>query len=421
MVHSMDIEKIREDFPILKREVNGKKLAYLDNTATTQKPKQVLDAIRNYYEQSNANVHRGVHQLSQEASDMHDAARKKAADFIGAKQKEIIFTRNATEGVNLVRYAWGNANINTGDRIVVTEMEHHSNLVPWQLLSKEKKAKLEFIRITKDGLLDMDDAKKKIEGAKLVAFTHMSNVLGTITDARHIVRMAHDAGAITVVDAAQSVPHLKVNVKEMDADFLAFSGHKMLGPMGIGVLYGKKELLEEMQPFLAGGDMIKEVHREDAIWNDVPHKFEAGTPDVAAAVGLAAAIDYLNEIGMDNVRKHEHELTAYALEKLSEIKDINVYGPRSADQKGGVIAFNLNGVHSHDVAGILNDDGIAIRSGHHCAMPLLEKLGVCDACRASFYVYNTREEIDCLVDGLKKVRSVFQLDNTKSNEKMIAK
>ncbi len=406
----MNIDNIREDFPILQRRINGKLLIYLDSTATTQKPLQVIEAERLFYEMHNANIHRGVHTLSEEATELHESARAKIARFIGAKPGEIVFTRNATEAINLVRYAWGWSNIRKGDKILTTEMEHHSNLVPWQLLAKEKEARLDFIGIDNNGFLIDKDINNKIAGSKFVAFTHMSNVLGTINNAKEIVKKAHDAGALTLVDAAQSVPHMGVDVRELDADFLVFSGHKMLGPTGIGVFYGKKELLEAMPPFLGGGDMIKEVHLRDATWNDLPWKFEAGTPNVAGAVGLGAAVDYLENIGMENIRRHEIELTRYALEEIQKIRDIKIYGPLDANKKGGVVAFNLDEMHSHDVASILNDDGIAIRSGHHCAMPLMEKFGICDACRASFYIYTKQEEIDLLVQGLKKARQVFQLD-----------
>ncbi len=410
MFMPFDIEKIREDFPILQRRVNGKPLVYLDSTATTQKPRQVIEGEKLFYEKHNANIHRGVHALSEEATEMHENARERIAKFIGARPQEIIFTRNATEAINLVRFAWGVQNIGNGDRIVTTEMEHHSNLVPWQLLAKEKSAKLDFIGFDSQGFLKEQDIEKKIPGSKLVAFTQMSNVLGTINDAEDIVKKAHEAGAITVVDAAQSAAHMELDVRKMDADFLAISGHKMLAPTGIGVLYGKRELLESMPPFLGGGDMIKEVHFRDASWNDLPWKFEAGTPNVAGAIGFGIAVDYLQRIGMENIRRHEAEITRYALEELQKIRDVKIYGPLDAEKKGGIVAFNLDGMHSHDVASLLNDDGIAIRSGHHCAMPLLERLGICDACRASFYIYTKKEEIDLLVEGLGKARQVFRLD-----------
>ena len=410
----MNIDKIREDFPILQRKVNGKQLIYLDSTATTQKPRAVIEAEKLFYEKHNANIHRGVHALSEEATEMHENSRERIAKFIGAKPDEIIFTRNATEAINLVKFSWGGANIQKGDRILTTEMEHHSNLVPWQMLAREKQAKLDFIGFDKSGFLIDKDIEHKVAGSKLVAFTQMSNVLGTINDAEMIIKKAHEAGAVMLVDAAQSVPHMPVDVKKLDADFLAFSGHKMLGPTGIGVLYGKKELLEAMPPFLGGGDMIKEVHLREASWNDVPGKFEAGTPNIAGAIGLGAAVDYLKKLGMENVRRHEIELTRHALEEMQRIHDINIYGPKDAEQKGGVISFTMGSMHSHDVASLLNDEGIAIRSGHHCAMPLLEKLGTCDACRASFYIYTKKEEIDALVQGLQRARKVFKLDIAKA-------
>ncbi len=410
----MNVDKIREDFPILKRKVNGKPLIYLDSAATTQKPRHVIEAEKLFYEKHNANIHRGVHALSEESTEMHENARERIAKFIGAKPEEIIFTRNATEAINLVLYSWAMQNINKGDKIVTTEMEHHSNFVPWQQLAKEKGARLEFIGVDSNGFLKENDIEKKIPGSKLVAFTHMSNVMGTITDAEHIIKKARDAGAVALVDAAQSVPHMPLDARKLDADFLAFSGHKMLGPTGIGVLFGKKDLLESMKPFNYGGDMIKEVHKTGTIFNEPPWKFEAGTPNIAGAVGLGAAVDYLRSLGMEDVRRHEIELTRYALEEMEKIQDINIYGPRDAERKGGVAAFNLNGMHSHDVASVLNDDGIAIRSGHHCAMPLLERLGICDACRASFYVYTKKEEIDALVEGLQRARRIFKLDVAKA-------
>jgi len=405
-----NIKKIREDFPILSRKINGKPLIYFDNAATTQKPKQVLNALNNYYENHNANIHRGVHTLSEEASDMYDEAHKKVGKFINAKHpmQEIIFVRNATEGVNLVMYGWAMHNLQKGDEILSTVMEHHANIVTWQLL-KEKGVVLKFADINENGTLNMDDLKEKITNkTKLVTIVHSSNVVGTINDVKQIGKIAHKHGALFLVDAAQSVPHMPVDVRKIDADFLVFSGHKMLAPMGTGALYGKKAILEKMHPFLAGGDMIREVKLEGSKWNDLPWKFEAGTPNVGGAVGLAAAIDYLNKLGMKNIRKHEMELTKYAIDKISEIEGIKIYGPTDPEIRGGLITFNLEGIHPHDVASLLDSEyGVAIRSGHHCAQPLTERLGTYATCRASFYIYNTKAEIDVLVKGLKKVKQIF--------------
>ena len=406
---SLHINEIRKDFPILQRKTHDNvPLVYLDSTATSQKPTAVIEAMNEYYRRSNANIHRGVHTLAEEATAMYEEAREKIAKFINApSSKQIIYTRNATESINLVAYTWARANLNAGDLVVLTEMEHHSNLVPWLMLQAERGIELDFIPVTEDGLLDLDSYKTLLSRTpKLVAFTHMSNVLGTINPAADIIRMAHAAGAITVVDAAQSVPHLKVDVQALDADFLAFSAHKMCGPTGIGALYGKTELLESMPPFLGGGDMIKEVKLRSFRPNTLPHKFEAGTPAIAEAVGFGAAVDYLTKIGMDNIAAHEHEITEYALERLEEIPGVKLFGP-SADKKGGVAAFTFDGVHPHDVAQILDRDGIAIRAGHHCAQPLHEKFGIPATSRASFYLYNTKEEVDFLVNGLYKVKELF--------------
>jgi len=406
----MNVKKIQEDFPILQRKIHGKKLIYFDNAASTQKPRQVLDAMTRYYENHNANIHRGVHTLSEEASDMYDEAHKKVGKFINAKYplEEIIFVRNATEAINLVMYGWAMHNLQEGDEILSTVMEHHADIVPWQLL-KDKGIVLKFVDINDDGTLNMDDLKEKISNKiKLVTCVHSSNVVGTINDVKQIGKIAHKHGALFLVDAAQSVPHMHVDVRKIDADFLVFSGHKMLAPMGTGALYGKKAILEKMNPFLAGGDMIKEVKLQESKWNDLPWKFEAGTPDVGGAVGFGAAIDYLNKIGMKNIRQHEKELTKYALDKISEIKGIKIYGPIDPEIRGGLITFNLEGIHPHDVASLLDSEyGMAIRSGHHCAQPLTERLGTYATCRASFYIYNTKEEIDVLIEGLKKVKTIF--------------
>jgi len=404
-----NVNEIRKDFPILQRETSdGVPLVYLDSTATSQKPLVVIEAMNDYYRRSNANIHRGVHTLAEEATAMYEGAREKIAKFINAPSaRQVIYTRNTTESINLVAYSWARANLRVGDLVVLTEMEHHSNLVPWHILQAERGIELDFIPVTADGLLDLDAYRSLLSRSpKLVSFTHMSNVLGTINPAVEIIRMAHEAGAITLVDAAQSVPHLKVDVRQLDADFLAFSAHKMCGPTGIGALFGKADLLEKMPPFLGGGDMIKEVKLRSFRSNSLPHKFEAGTPAIAEAVGFGAAVDYLNSVGMDNIAAHEHEITGYALERLEEIPGVKVLGP-DVQHKGGVAAFTLGGVHPHDVAQILDKDGIAVRAGHHCAQPLHEKFGIPATSRASFYLYNTKEEVDLLVNGIYKVKELF--------------
>ena len=406
---SYDVARVRADFPILTRDVHpGVPLVYLDSTATAQKPGSVLQAMDDFYRSSNANIHRGVHTLAEEATTSYEAARKDVAQFIGAgSTREVIFTRNTTESINLVAQSWGRANLQAGDLIILTEMEHHSNLVPWQMLAAERQLRLEFIQVTPDGLLDLDSYRVLLEqNPKLVSFTQMSNVLGTINPAEEIIQSAHQIGAVVLVDAAQSVPHLPVNVKELDADFLAFSAHKMCGPTGIGVLYGKRSLLDAMPPYMGGGDMIKRVELRGFSPNDLPHKFEAGTPAIAEAIGLSAAINYLKQIGMDLIARHEHELIQQALEKLEEIPGVQVFGP-PAEKKGGVASFTLSGVHPHDVAQILDRDGIAVRAGHHCAMPLHTKFNIPATTRASFYLYNTLEEVDRLVDAVYKVKHLF--------------
>jgi cysteine desulfurase/selenocysteine lyase len=406
---SFNIEQIRKDFPILERETKpGTRLVYLDSTATSQKPLPVIEAMNDFYRRSNANIHRGVHTLAEESTAMYEGAREKIAKFINAASpRQIIYTRNTTESINLVAYSWARANLKAGDLVILTEMEHHSNLVPWHMLQAERGIELEFIPVTEEGLLDLDVYRSLLtRGPKLVSFTQMSNVLGTITPAAEIIRLAHEAGALTLVDAAQSVPHLYVDVQALDADFLAFSAHKMCGPTGIGALYGKADLLEAMPPFLGGGDMIREVKLRSFRPNSLPHKFEAGTPAIAEAVGFGAAVDYLTQIGMDAVAAHEHQITEYALERLEEIPGVKVFGP-SADKKGGVAAFTLEGVHPHDVAQILDQDGIALRAGHHCAQPLHEKFNIPATSRASFYIYNTKSEVDQLVNGIYKVKEMF--------------
>ena len=403
------VAQVRADFPILERQVHpGVPLVYLDSTASSQKPVQVIAAMDDYYRHSHANIHRGIHVLAEEATALYEASRARVADFIGApSSRQVIFTRNTTESINLVAYTWGRAFLKAGDVIVLTEMEHHSNLVPWHILSQERGVRLEFIPVTSDGLLDLDAYRKLLELApRLVSFTHMSNVLGTINPAQEIIRLAHQAGAVTLLDGAQSVPHIPVDVQQLDADFLAFSAHKMCGPTGIGVLYGRKELLEAMPPFLGGGDMIKRVHLRSFIPNELPHKFEAGTPAIAEGIGLGAAVDYLTGLGMQEIEAHDREIITYALERLEEIPGVRVYGP-SADQKGAVAAFTLDNIHPHDIAQILDRDGIAIRAGHHCAMPLHEKYKLQATARASFYLYNSLGEVDSLVNALYKVKEFF--------------
>jgi cysteine desulfurase/selenocysteine lyase len=406
---TINVLKIREDFPILKRRVNGKPLVYFDNAATSQKPKIVIEAVNRYYMEYNANIHRGIHKLAEEATLAHEEAREKVAKFINANRtEEIIFVRNATEAINLVAYTWGRANIGSGDKIVLTIMEHHSNIVPWQLLAQEKNAKIEFAKIDEEGSLRLDEIREMIDDkTKLVCVTHASNVLGTINPVGEIARVAHRHGALVLVDAAQSVPHMRVDAKEMDCDFMAFSGHKMLGPTGIGVLYGKSRHLESMPPFLGGGEMIREVHTSGATWKDLPYKYEAGTANIAGAIGLGTAVDYLNKIGMDNVHEHEKEITSYALSRMDQVKGLTIYGGRDVKQKVGVISFNLGDIHAHDLASILDEEGVAIRSGHHCAQPLMEFLDIPAAARASFYIYNTKEEVDTLINVLEKARKLF--------------
>jgi len=405
----LDIKRIRGDFPILSRNVNGKQLVYLDNSATTQKPKQVISAMTEYYENYNANVHRGIHKLSEEATLRFEEAHQKTADFINANgMEEIIFTKNATESLNLVAYSYGLHNLKEGDEIIISQMEHHSNFVPWQQIAKIKGAKLRFIEITNDGMLNTEHFESIISNkTRIVALTHCSNVLGTINPVEEIANIAHEHNALFLVDGAQSVPQMPVDVRKIDCDFLAFSGHKMLGPTGIGVLFGKKDILSDMKPFLYGGDMIREVRFDDTRFNDLPWKFEAGTPNIAEAIGLGAAVDYLNRIAMESVREYERELVRYAMDKLTGIEGIEIYG-HETDSRGGVISFNLKGIHSHDVASLLNDDGIAIRGGHHCAMPLMSVLGINGSARASFYIYNKIEEIDKLMVSLERAKRFFE-------------
>jgi len=406
-------ENLRKDFPILQRTVrDNKTLVYLDNASTTQKPNQVIDAINDYYRNHNANIHRAVYALAEEATELYEATRDKIANFIHVKNREeIIFVRGTTEAINLVAYAWGRTHIKKDDIIVTTEYEHHSNIVPWQLLTQEKGAKLEYIGMDDNGELILDDLDKYLATGKvkLVTFSLMSNVLGTITDAEKIIKKCKEHGVLTLVDGAQAVPHMPVNVETLGCDFFAFSGHKMLGPTGIGVLWVRKSILQTMNPFHGGGDMIREVHKYETTWNDLPYKFEAGTPNIADVIGFGAAIDYLTKLGMNNVREHEIELTTYAIEKLSKIKGLTIYGTKDISKRGGVISFNFSDVHPHDVAQIIDEEGIAVRSGHHCAQVLMERLNVAATSRASFYIYNTREEVDSLIESLNKVARIFKL------------
>ncbi|HHH41592.1 MAG TPA: cysteine desulfurase [Chloroflexi bacterium] len=404
----MNVEAIRADFPILSRQVRGQPLVYLDSAATSQKPLPVLEAMETFYRRSNANIHRGIHLLSEEATEAYEEAHRKVAEFIGAESwREVIFTRNTTESINLVAYTWGRTHIGPGDEILLTEMEHHSNLVPWQLLAQEKGARLRFIPVDEAGRLDLSRLDELITPrTRLVACTMMSNVLGTIPPLRRIADAAHAVGAIVLVDGAQGVPHMPTDVKALGADFLAFSGHKMCGPTGVGVLWGRRELLEEMPPFLGGGDMILRVDWHTAEWNELPWKYEAGTPAIAEGIGLGAAVDYLRGIGMEAVRAHEEAIVAYALERLEEVPGVRVYGP-PAEERGGVVAFTLEGAHPHDISTLLDREGIAVRAGHHCAMPLHKKLGLGATTRASFYIYSVPSEVDRLVEALYRVKAIF--------------
>ena len=404
-----DLQRIRSDFPTLQRQIhNGVPLIYLDSTATAQKPQMVLTAMDEYYRRSNANIHRGVHTLAEEATAAYEGARQRIAQFIGARTaREVIFVRNTTEAINLVAMTWGRTQLQAGDLVILTEMEHHSNLVPWQMLAAERGLRLEFIPVTDDGLLDLAVYQQLLEqGPKLVAFTHMSNVLGTINPAKEMIAAAHQAGALTLVDGAQSVPHLPVDVRDLDADFLAFSAHKMVGPTGIGALYGKEALLNAMPPFMGGGDMIKKVTLRTFAANTLPHKFEAGTPAIAEGIGFGAAVDYLKTVGMQAVEEHEQTIIRYALERFAEISGVTVIGP-AAEHKGAVLAFTMQEAHPHDVAQLLDREGIAVRAGHHCAMPLHDRFKLPATTRASFYLYNTIEEVDRLAVGVEKVKRMF--------------
>ena len=406
----MNIAKIKEDFPILERKIhNEKRLVYLDSAATSQKPRSIVQAMDNYYNQNNANVHRGIHLLAEEATQMYELARKKIADFVEVEDpSQLIFTRNTTESINLIARTWGWTSLDAGDVILTTEMEHHSNIVPWFSLAEEKRLIVKFIQITNEGKLDLKHYQSLLKlNPKIVAFSHMSNVLGTINPAKEIIESAHKAGAITVIDGAQSIPHFSVSIDDLDADFYAFSAHKMCGPTGIGVLFGKRDLLEKMPPFLGGGDMIKKVTFNGFTTNSIPFKFEAGTPAIAQAIGFGAAVDYLSSIGMERIFAHEKALILYTMESLSDIPGLRIIGPRAED-RGGVISFVLDQIHPHDIAQILDESGIAVRAGHHCAMPLHEKLHLTASTRASLYLYNSKDDIDELKKGLLQVRKVFE-------------
>ncbi len=404
-----DVETIRKDFPILERTVHGKPLVYLDNAATTQKPRQVIEALVDYYENHNANIHRGLHTLAEEATEAYEGARMKVARFINAPAEGVVFVRNTTEGINLVANAWGRRFLEPGDEIVVSLAEHHSNFIPWQLIARERGAVLRFIDIDDEGRLRLDQAHELIgPKTRIVALAHASNVLG-INPVAEITAMAHEQGAIMVVDGAQSVPHMPVDVAELDCDFLAFSGHKMLGPTGVGVLWGRPELLEVMDPFLGGGSMIERVLLEESTWNEVPYKYEAGTPNIADVIAFGSAIDYLEALGMDAVREHEKQITGYALDRLSALPAMTIYGPRDAGDRVGVVSFNYGEVHPHDLSQVLDQYGVATRAGHHCAQPLMRRLDCVATARASFYIYNTTAEIDVLVDAIKEAGRYFSV------------
>ena len=403
--------ELRNDFPIFKKKINGKDLVYLDNASTTQKPYSVINSITDFYSNYNSNIHRAVYQLAEEATDLYEQSRKKIANFINVRPEEIVFTRNTTESINLIAHSWARSNLKKDDVIAITEIEHHSNIVPWQILCQEIGTRLEYVGIDESGFLDVEYLIELISSrkVKLVSISHMSNVLGTIVPIERIIKTAHQYKIPVIVDGAQSVPHMPVDAKNLDCDFLVFSAHKMLGPTGVGVLYAKKELLEKMKPFMGGGDMIKEVFKFHTNYNEVPYKFEAGTPNIADVVGFGAAVDYLEKIGMENIRKHEIYLTEYALESMQSLKYITIYGPMDSKFRGGVISFNIADIHPHDLATIMNDHGIAIRSGHHCAQVLMQRLDVPATSRASFYIYNTKEEIDRFVNAIKEAGRIFKI------------
>jgi cysteine desulfurase/selenocysteine lyase len=411
MIYPMfDTKKIKKDFPILKRKIHGKPLVYLDNAATTQKPQSVIDAEVNYYKYHNANVHRGIHTLAEEATTLYEKARVKLAKFIGAKnEKEIIFVKNSTEAINLVAYSWGRSNLNAGDEVIVSEAEHHSNLVPWQIIAQEKRAKLKFAPLENDGRLSLDKLSHLLTNkTKIISLTHISNVLGVINPIGKVATLAHKRGALLLVDGSQSAPRMPIDVALLGCDFFVLTGHKMLGPTGIGVLWGRQAILKDMPPFLGGGEMIKEVYFDHFTVNDLPYKFEAGTPNIAGAIGLGAAVDYLTKLGMENVFTHERKLTEYAIDKLSAVANLTIYGPKDSQEKVGVVAFNLKGIHAHDLAQSLDAYAIAIRSGHHCAMPLhRNRLHIPASARISFCVYNDKNDIDILVEAINKAKKLF--------------
>jgi cysteine desulfurase / selenocysteine lyase len=408
----LDVAAIRRDFPILTRQVHGKPLVYLDNAATSQKPRAVIQALVDYYETMNANIHRGVHALAEEATDAYEGSRRKVARFIGAEgPEEIVFTRNTTESLNLVAYTWAADNIREGDQIVITTMEHHSNIVPWQWVAERQGAVLKWIVFGDDGTINLEDVRRAVTPrTKLVSMTHMSNVLAVINPVRDVAQIAHEHGALMLVDGAQSVPHLPVDVADLGCDFLAFSSHKMMGPTGVGVLWGRRSILEAMRPFLGGGEMIESVGRDETTYNILPWKYEAGTPNIADVIAFGAAIDYLSALGMDRVRAHEIELAGYTLERLSAVRGVTVYGPPKAEQRGGVVAFSVEGIHPHDLAQVADYDGIAIRAGHHCCQVLATTLGIPGTARASFYVYNTPQEVDALVAAVEAARDIFSTE-----------
>jgi cysteine desulfurase/selenocysteine lyase len=405
-----NVQEIRQDFPILHRKVYGKPLVYLDNAATTQKPRLMIDAVSKYYEEYNANVHRGIYTLAEEATAAYEDARQRVAKFIGARNSaEIIFTRGTTEAINLVAYSWGEKFLEKGDTVLLTLMEHHSNLVPWQLLARRKGINLEFIPVTAEGYLeDLEGMIRRLR-PKLVAFTHVSNVLGTVNPVKKLIKVAHEVGAVVLVDGAQAMAHLPVNVADLGCDFYAFSGHKMMGPTGVGVLWGRGKILEEMPPFLAGGEMIQEVFLRESSFKDIPYKFEAGTPSIAQVIGLGAAVDYLSALGMENIHRYEEGLLEYAFKKLEAIPGLAIYGPRNSADRGGVIAFNVTGIHPHDLATVLDQDGVAIRSGNHCAMPLHAHFKINASARASFAFYSTAAEVDVLAEAIEGAKKIFKV------------
>ena len=402
-------QEIKSYFPILNQEINGHPLVYLDSAATSQKPVQVLEALKNYYEFDNSNVHRGVHTLGNRATEKYEGAREKVRDFINAAStEEIVFLRGTTTAINLVAQSYGRANVEEGDEIVITYMEHHSNIIPWQQLAKERGAILKYVELEEDGTISLEQVRAAVtERTKIVSMVYVSNVLGTMNPVKEVAEIAHQNGAVMVVDGAQAAPHLKIDVQQLDCDFFAFSGHKMCGPTGIGVLYGKKTLLNDMEPVEFGGEMIDFVGLYDSTWKELPWKFEGGTPIIAGAVALGAAIDFLNEIGLNEIEKHEHQMAAYAMEKMSRIEGLEIYGPRDPEKRAGIVTFNLNDVHPHDVATVLDMSGIAVRAGHHCAQPLMKWLEVSATARASFYLYNSESDVDRLVEGLRSAKEYF--------------